>query len=252
MPFCSIIIYFHSSRKSNLFQQLRFLQEREPIQLYQLILICQDKFSDPLNFGFHDTKLVCLDSLDYRKPFMCNTGVGLASSENIVILDCDRILPKNYIWSNVYGLDDNSLITSVKLYSLSKDYSDSDIKSGNLKMIPDFKSVSNRIRSKNMFSGNTIMKKTDYLRMGGMDENYVGYGFADNDMTETCIRGGMNLIYNESIELHLHHVKNIFLDGVERTSFKDVCLKNGLYYCSKWGYSKTLLGDLLCCGEKFL
>ena len=58
---------------------------------------------------------------------------------------------------------------------------------------------------KNLFSGNTIFYKQDYLDCGGMDESFVGYGFADNDMNLNVISKGYKAVWLNDLEIHLNH-----------------------------------------------
>lgn len=232
-PELSFIIYFHSSRKENLLQTLRFLKkrDREIIEKSELILVCNNSFRQQLKTSFLKTKIFSLEKAVYSKPFMCNFGAAVAESEKLVFLDSDRILPPDYFLQNIALLDVYSkykgerhlAITTKHLFKLSKPYTDEEIEDNNIKKTPDFRTHENDLFKKNAFSGNIMMLKSDYFDAGGMDESFVGYGFADNDFTKTVVAKGIKIIFRKEEELHLCHsspaqntLKNIVGGGRKR------------------------------------
>jgi hypothetical protein len=229
----SFIIYFHSSRIKHLQQTIRFLEKREPTQEFELILVCQDSIS-PFLTNFKSTKLFNLDVKDYCKPKMCNFGVNQAENDKIVILDSDRILPSYYFTHNANKLNNKEVITTHKLYSLVKEYNDDEIENNHIELISDFRSKDNIFFQKNAFSGNTMMYRKDYIPM---DEQFVGYGFADNDATKTALLNGLKITYTDDVELHLFHPREIYLNDKKLDYYKtmDVCRNNGVRYANKWG-----------------
>lgn len=238
----SIIIPFHTSRIDLLAQTLRFLESRETVADYQLVLICQDRFNLPLGRRFKKATAINLDSGNYNRPKMCNRGVELAESENIAILDSDRILPKNYFGRMLPKLEPGKIISTHRMFSLAKTYDDEAIISGKIEKHADHKSQTNEMLTKNGFSGNTLMKKSDYLKMGGMDESFVGYGFSDNDAMKTAEKAGLVFEYVPDEELHLHHKREIYLkhDRLGHQEVMRICALNGLKYCVKWGLEPTV------------
>lgn len=89
------------------------------------------------------------------------------------------------------------------------------------------------------------MHRKDYLAVGGMDESFVSYGFADNDMVENCLSKGLKFIFRDELEIHLYHESFVMIDGerVPRSRFRAYTLLNGLKFCRKW--KKPLTGPLL-------
>lgn len=230
----SFVIYYHSSRIENLKQTLRFLEKREPqlILCSEIILVCQDE--SPIITSKFNIKQLNLKTDTYKKPFMCNIGVENSKNEIIVLLDSDRILPKEYFTNNTKIVTRGMTITTELLFSLRDDYSDDQIESGNVCKIPDFRSKTNEMRHKNMFSGNTIFMKQDYLSCGGMDESFVGYGYADNDMTESMKNYGCKEVFLSEEELHLNHPKSVCWHGKQLSSKSFASFANAKKYLQKW------------------
>ena len=234
----SFIIYFHSSRLPLLLQTLRFLEVREPVQNYELVLACQDQTVLPPN-RFGSSQLINLNCV-YCKPKMCNIGVREARHENIVILDSDRVLPHGYFSSQ--EIKHGEIISTYRLRNLVRPHTDEEIASMNIEYSLELKSKTNEMLQKNAFSGNTMFKKSDYVPM---DESFLGYGFADND----CVRSHSHLQikWTEDIELHLYHPRETYMpEKLNEVDTMKMCVKNGLKYCKKWGLEpNTELNKLL-------
>ena len=231
----SFVIYYHSSRIENLRQTIRFLENRESelISTSEIVLVCQDE-SESISSKF-PIKQFNLNTDTYNKPIMCNHGVRSSTHEIIVLMDSDRILPHNYFTRNTKIATLGKTITTERLFFLEDDYSDIQIESGDIVKTADFKSKTNEMRCKNMFSGNTIFMKQEYFSCGGMDESFVGYGYADNDMTETMKHFGCEEIYLDEEELHLKHARSIYWHGKPLPSKSFVSFSNAKRYLKKWG-----------------
>lgn len=230
----SFVIYFHSSRIDNLLQTIRFLENREPELLCgELILVCHDSCNS-VKAKFDSVKQFNLQHKIYHKSYFCNYGVNMASSDIIILLDSDRVLPENYFTKCVNYVDNGMFITTKSLYNLVQQYTDEEIQSDKIQKVDDFRSVTNLGRHKNLFSGNTVFFKSDYINAGGMDESLEGYGFVDNDMTRNVANRGYKTIYCDKDELHLYHTKEIYVGDKCVNKFKIMTAINALKYFKKW------------------
>lgn len=230
----SFVTYFHSSRLDNLLQTLYFLEKREPdLAGSELISVCQDRI-DSFELKSFEHKLINLDYGTYFRARMTNIGVQFASHPILILIDSDRILPKNYFAEVCQSLCKKQVVTTEQHYRLSKPYSNEDIESGEVIKGRDFRSRTNELFRKNMFSGNTIMWKKDFIRCGGMDERYIGYGFCDTDMTKTVETSGLDLVFLDKEELHLDHSREIIWKGQIYSDLKIITTLNALRYCQKW------------------
>lgn len=192
-------------------QTLRFLWDREPhLESAEIVLVAHDKCPDietPFTTNRIDLKL---DT--YRKPLMCNVGVDNCKYDDVVLLDSDRILPPHYFYNTWKMLRPGMIISARRLYQLTRDHSDEQIEHNRIKARKDYRANPFRFGSKNLFSGNTFIKKHDYIKIGWMDEQFYGHGYADNDMTITALRNGLTPHYVDAKEFHLFH--NVgYMDG---------------------------------------
>lgn len=228
----SFVYYFHSMRTENLKQTLRFLFKRES-SIGEVILVCNDTTKE----RFEGCTLFNLGLGSYEKPKMCNFGVSKASHDVVALLDSDRILPTGYFKNILERIRPGLMFSCERLLGLDRQYTDEEIESGNFSWQLEMKSRTCEIRMKNLFSGNTTFMKDDYIRSGGMDEQFVGYGFADNDMTLNVLSKGMEAVWEEGYELHLHHEKQTMEDNkiVNLEQFKKTSQKNLVQYLKKWG-----------------
>jgi hypothetical protein len=240
-PVASFVIYYHSSRMDNLEQTLRFLSKREAdlLSKSELVLVCHDCSEPPKNIFAH-VQHVNMGMEVYNKPLMNNRGVEAAQSEVIVLLDSDRILTPNYFTNAVSKVQPGECISTIWLYKLRRATTDHHIERLGCCMDNDFRSKDNEMHRKNMFSGNTVMRRDDYLAAGGMDESFESYGYNDNDFTMTMTRRGARFTWLDNVmELHLHHPPG---PGIVGTGMIESNVRNGIRYCNKWG---LLPGEIL-------
>lgn len=234
----SFVVIYHPRRAENLHQMLRFLNRRDShlVKKSELILSCQTSCDEHFDSDFAETKRINLRQDTYCKPKMTNAGVAEASGDVLVLLDADRILPYGYFTRMISQLKPNEIITTQHLYTLSQPYEDEEIDSGQVTKEPDFRSLTNQGRYKNMFSGNTIMWKEDYDRIGGYDEHYLGYGFSDSDMTRNALVNGLKMAFKHDEELHLYHDKLFDWEKghIHKDEYRIISAINSVYYCNKW------------------
>lgn len=227
----SFIIRFHTERIENLAQMLRFmaLWHKETIKNCELITVCQNKLMTPLcteDWGIH--RNFDLDLKEMMLARVTNFGVKQANHEKIIILDSDRIFPTGYFSAVIDQMQQGVQITTQKMKKLKKDHTDSEVINEQFEF--DWDNRSEDFGTRNMWSGNTALMKSDFLKVGGMDESYIGYGWEDSDMCMTMKKAGVNCFYREEIELHLWHPPLTY--GTEDQ--KKLFIDNGLRLCRKW------------------
>lgn len=240
----SFVIGFHTARIDNLLQTLRFLESRDANLIHgcELITICQDSVDCLQDHEYGAFKELCDENfakwqhfnmaLDYMQlPKVTNFGVDHAEAEKIILLESDRILPTGYFWRVVEQLKQGLEITTKWMLRLNKPCSDGEILAQTYPATEDHRNMQNQIGKRNMWSGNTAFMKSDFYKAGKMDESYLGYGWADNDMTNTMEAVGVKSVFLEEMELHLWHPSATYGSGDQKKMFLD----NGLRFCRKWG-----------------
>ena len=229
----SFIIGFHTARRENLLQTLRFLDRWHfcTIQECELITVCQDKlnFDIPSHMWMRH-KHFDLDLTEMSLPIVTNFGVEQAEFEKLVILESDRILPAGYFSEILEQLECGVQITTLKMKKLKQECTDELICSGEFDFFDEFRSPENEFGRRNMWSGNTALMKSDFVKAGKMDESYIGYGWADSDMCLTMEKAGVKSVYREEIELHLWHPPLTYGTKDQKKLF----INNGLRLCQKW------------------
>jgi len=229
----SFIIGFHTARKDNLLQTLRFLEKwhLSAIQKCELITVCQDALNfDIPNQSWLKHKHFDLSLSEMSLPIVTNFGIEQSEFEKIIILESDRILPQNYFSDVIKHLNYGVQITTSNMKKLTKECTDSDICCEGFEFFKEFRSQKNEFGSRNMWSGNTALMKSDFIKAGKMDESYVGYGWADTDMCLAMEKIGIQSIYREETELHLWHPPLTYGTKDQKKLFVD----NGLRLCKKW------------------
>lgn len=203
--------------------RLLFLWEKHE---KEVILVCNDEIKEQLA----GCRVINMNLSEYRKPQMCNLGVRESKGEIIALLDSDRVLQRGYFAKTASVLRRGEFASCETILKLKRPHTDTEIIEDSLDFEEDARSKSWEIRKKNLFSGNTVFYKDDYINSGGMDESFVGYGFADNDMTKNVISKGYKAIWNTDQELHLYHPQKVMekgkvvgFDKYKRTSQKNLC-----------------------------
>lgn len=226
MPDLSFVIYTHSFRADNLIKMLGELSKNEPKLSAEIIIVFQDDKDVVVESRF-SIKKHFLGINTYKKPLMCNTGIALAESPVIVILDSDRILPENYFYDNLQLLQPKEIVTTkwLKQYTVDGNH------------FIENRSMTNEINCKNLFAGNTMMWRRDWF---GADESFIGYGSADNDMTSTAMSLGLIPKFLDIYEIHLYHPREIIFEGrrLKDREWGLVAFTNLLRYVKKWKLDK--------------
>lgn len=238
----SFVIPFHTARFDNLLQTLRFLIENhyEVVSRSELITVCQDtiEFREndqtkelfQLSQSFKIKKHFDMEESEMILARMINCGVRNCLSDKVVVLESDRILPKNYFEIIEQELKPKISITCRDMKKLKSQVSDDEIRQEQFEYNDENRSESNHIGVRNMWSGNTAFWKNDFFEADLMDEGYVGYGWADSDMTNKMNEIGVKSVFRPETELHLWHPSQTY----GKTNQKRLFINNGIRYCKKW------------------
>ena len=195
---------------------------------------------------------------------MWAAGVATARFPVVVYLDCDRLLPSNFLQLAANSVRDNLFVfTSRHFLVLKDDLSLEDCSKlldgqidgllsdqrfvGALRFEPRFTEPVHG-PGKNVMSGSVGFTKQTFLRLGGVDPWYKGHGaFADTDFHQTAAAGGCRFLDLQVTELHEHHAK-LDLSGLplDEVSLGRLGLDNFIYYCAKWRLPRALSESLAC------
>jgi hypothetical protein len=120
-----------------------------------------------------DSYLFIYSSLMFNKSWAFNCGAMIAPDDLILFHDCDLLTPKHYVKESikVLGTKDIALPWAKILYldeESSKKYPDCHLK------------ATSTLTTNQAVGGSLLVKKNFYLRIGGMDERFFGWGGEDN------------------------------------------------------------------------
>jgi hypothetical protein len=150
-----------------------------------IILVEQD--NAPVHQGelesLVDSYLFTYSSAMFNKSWAFNCGAIIAPDDLILLHDCDLLVPKNYVKESmrILGAKDMALPWTKILYlteESSKRYPD-----GNHK-------ISHTLTSHQAVGGSLLVRKQFYLRIGGMDERFEGWGGEDNAFYAKALKLG--------------------------------------------------------------
>ena len=168
-----------------------------------------------------------------------NLGVYNAQYEDILIVNDDNIFPENWDKKLEYwDLQPNQFITPNQIEPSPSIFSQFNIKdlgkSYDLLDLDKFWEYENSISKEKMdVAGSTLpiyMKKQDYIRIGGWDENYPQGMVADCDFFLKCRLSGIGAtrVYN----CHFYHFASVSVNGEKRQIAEQ---EGHEYFKYKWG-----------------
>jgi len=199
-----------------------------------IILVEQDKV--PVHQGelepLVDSYLFIYSSAMFNKSWAFNCGAMIAPDDLILLHDCDLLVPKSYVKESVkvLGTKDMALPWAKILYlteESSKKYPDGHPK------------ISSTLTSHQAVGGSLLVRKNFYLKIGGMDERFFGWGGEDNAfyakaaklgrMTRVSPVVGMTLLHHyhkPAPKSHSNnHINNHLLWQYYQGSDKDILSK---------------------------
>lgn len=167
-----------------------------------------------------------------------NLGVYNATSDKILIVNDDNVFPKNWDF-RLKDLDMENIVWSPNqiepIPSMFKQFEINDYGRTPNDFDLTYFQQDEEIISENKLdkSGSTLpiyMKKTDYLRVGGWDENYPEGMVADWDFFLKCQLSGLKMM--RTYNLHFYHFVSLSVNNEKRA----IAEKNAHEYVKyKWG-----------------
>ena len=187
---------------------------------------------------------------------MWEAGVQMATHNNLLYLDSDRVLPTNYLSIVMDNIQDDRFLFCDGLFGfhhpvddqiiidLLDQYTSDDIRSrfseleGLLYYDPRYR-LPLHGPGKGAMSGNTAFTRMGYWTAGGVDPWFEGHGaYADTDFHKQVFEAGFELVPLDVQELHIWHSKlSDQNDELTRHDIEVLSLNNFIYHCRKWELS---------------
>jgi hypothetical protein len=236
----SIFLLYSNDRINEAKIAIECLNDSKEFASCHKILCCDGKTNFKPN-DFQTIEVERPESGFYCWANMWEAAINVAKYEKILYLDSDRILPINGLKQLVDAIDDDCFVFPKKLFSI-KEKCDlkmirnvrDDILSYQNLLLADHRVCTSAwaaVRKKNPMSGCVGFTKSGFLKSGGLDKSFQGWGYPDTDFFEKTYRMGFAFKGLEIEELHLHHNYEVKL-----REFKLMNLWNGVKFCKKWGF----------------
>lgn len=212
MPF-SLVILYSNDRQRQLAKTLKLLEDTPEYAACDKIL-CVDGAATWRPTGF---KIL---EIERRTPHYCwadalNTGVSIARNSRVFYFDSDRIVPVNFFTESLKILERHeAFVFPRQLYSVKSDASVKTLREmrdnprRHLRSLkPDHRVLDPGILGhKNPFAGCVGFQRHVFLRFGGFDDRFTGWGYPDYDYFMTIFTRHRHAIYPlDMTELHQHH-----------------------------------------------
>ena len=185
----------------------------------------------------------------WNKAHDINLGIKKSKYKYIGTVDCDMILPKDFIESVKLHLNDTSFIYSINVKRIYPKHVCSDFKTMLKNSTPWFENESRRNIIHNANGGIQIYSKEWIVSVCGVDESLIYWGAIDNDVFERAIMCGMAMVNINKPILHQEHKlkkeKNLpeserldaFRIRIEKVKYLDEMFKSKKYIRNngRWG-----------------
>jgi predicted glycosyltransferase involved in capsule biosynthesis len=202
------------------------VREKNIINESEFLVFSQDKVVVHIAPG-NNIELINLNMPVFNKSKIVNESVRRASSNKIIMLDGDRILPVGYFTEQLNKINRREIVTTRYMVKHTTVCDTSDLESSPYR--EDHRDQSLTPGKKNLFSGNTTMYKDDFWELRGMDESFENYGCADLDFATRAVQSGMTCVFTDHTEHHLWHPLDMSQEAFEYYNVRSV-----LKYCRKW------------------
>ncbi len=178
-----------------------------------------------------------------------DVGISQSSNEIVAILHADMILGPNYLNNVVKHLKEKTVVCATRVEPPLHPQ-------GKEKIVQDFGTDFDNLRvnefeafclrsqnankdliTKGMFAP-WIIRKEDFLRIGGHDPLFAPFPYEDSDIFQRWILAGYNLIQSrDAFVYHLTCRGHRWTDqiGVDDTYYKNAAYRAGRNYIRKWG-----------------
>ena len=142
---------------------------------------------------------------DFNRSAARNAGVEKSNSEISVIIDADNYIPINQIHNAIkVAKRSNSLVKPFTWFGYLTEES-TDLFYEIYNSVIDFEPTYIQPPQKDFTGGAYVMKKSLWKKLGGMDEEFIGWGAEDDAFHLLCKSRGLPIRYVEGYDYHLYH-----------------------------------------------
>jgi glycosyltransferase involved in cell wall biosynthesis len=155
-------------------------------------------------------KYIHQDDIGFRKSLAVNKAILLSSGEYLVFADDDMVAPPKYIDAHLKKLKENNLVLGKYIPVLTGDtlFTEENITSGKYMNRVTFKDLLRllywKIKYRLYFirknpkrpklnGGNFSVTKNAIVKVNGIDRDFVGWGYEDDDLRQRLIKSGITL-----------------------------------------------------------
>ena len=197
MKFTCIIPYRHNEQRfNNLNRIIKWISQLD----VELIIVEQDykKHLNKLdNINYYFTK----SDLPFNRSWALNVGLLNSTNNKIMFTDCDLIMKHDELIHSLSMLDNHDMISPYKsvidLNNIESEYNSEDI----------FLIEREGRGGLNICGGITLFNKESILKIGGYDENFIGWG-GEDDLQTIKVERFLNWKEMNYKCYHLYHDKS--------------------------------------------
>lgn len=236
MPYpLSIFVLYSPSRRRQFEQFARLLTRCDRYSDCQKILVADNRTD--IRPSDYETLVVPRQGNHFCWSDAWAAAMAAVSSDKVLYLDCDRILPDWYLTHIIDTLRDYEFVYPLHLWNMSCDLPDEALLDRDL-LFRDYggqwtaerlTAEYNYLPCRGPLSGTSAFTVKSYQHIGPLDRSYLAWGYPDLEYQEAIKTKGCIFRPVDTEVIHLHHGYEI-----EPRLFHLVNAWNGVRFFKKW------------------
>jgi len=144
---------------------------------------------------------------DFNRSAARNSGVRQSESEIAVVIDADNYIPYKQIYDAIRAAGRKDILVKpfYRFGYLTEESTELFYNLQDLSGAIDFEPTFIQQPEANFTGGAYVMKKELWLKLGGMDEGFVGWGAEDDAFHLLCKNSKIPVRYVDGYDHHLYH-----------------------------------------------
>ena len=201
--FTFIILYRHNIERLNNLK--RVLEWTNGFSNSEVIVVEQDKHSHLSHLNLRCRHIFTKCDIPFNRSWGFNVGLKYATTDIVVFTDCDLIMNPDKFIESLKLIEKYDMVSPYSSV-VDLDPNESQMQLNQLINIDRPGRGENDNQKINISGGMVIFKKEAIYKIGGFDENFIGWGGEDDAMT-VKVKAFLNWFENPGRCYHLYHSK---------------------------------------------
>jgi GT2 family glycosyltransferase len=209
---------------------------------YELIVVDNNSTDETTNWLKEQKDIKTIFNEDNKGfPKGCNQGIELATGDNVLLLNNDTVVAKNWLDNLITALYSDETVGAVGPVTNNCSNAQSiAVPYNNIEEMKVFAEIYNKSNSENwehrlILIGFCLLVKKDVVdKIGLLDERFSPGNYEDDDYCFRITEAGYKLILCK--DTFIHHYGSVSF-GADSITFNNLMFTNGIKFKDKWGFN---------------